>query len=148
MSRQWRNRGGWASAAVLAVALVVPATDGISATTEATVVPAKLVGQWTRKVTVADVKRTGATGIPAGSVWTLTIKKSGYASLSGKGQGPPFTGKIVLAGANRVHVNVGVAFPNVYGWRVSGRLLTFTKITESPALADRAAVIWGVWKRK
>ena len=151
MSRHWRNRSGWAVAAVLTAALVVPVADGIAAATKAGAVPAQLVGQWTRKVTAADVKRAGAPlfgGIPAGSVWTLTIKKSGAASVSSKGQGPPFTGKIVSAGANRVHINVGFLFPNVYRWRVSGRLLTFTKISESPTQADRAAVFWGVWKRK
>lgn len=147
MSRPWRRRAGCVIAAVLTMTLVAIVADGVAAPARANVVPAKLVGQWTRTVTTTDLKRTGATGIPAGSVWTLTVKKSGYASLRGVGQGEPFVGKIVPAGgANRVHINVGVLFPNVYKWRVSGRLLTFTKINES--LPDRGAVMWGVWKQK
>jgi len=147
VSRPWRNRVGWVIAAVLTTTLVALLADGIAAPASANAVPAKLVGQWTRTVTTADLKRTGATGIPAGSVWTLTVKKSGAASVRAPGQGAPFSGKIVPAGAaNRVHINVGVIFPNVYKWRVSGRQLTFTRISE--LLPDRAAVFWGVWKRK
>ncbi len=106
---------------------------------------ATLVGQWTRTATNADVKRTGATGIPAGSAWTLTINKGGTAAVSGT-TGDEFDGTVVTAGVNRVHINLGLSYPDAYRWSVSGQQLTFTKISDS--VADRAAVFWGVWKRK
>lgn len=135
----------WVVAAVLTAALVVPVADGIAAATEANAVPAKLVGRWTRKITAADVKRTGAFEILTGSVCTLTIKKSGAASVVCTGVGG-FDGLIVTAGTNRVHIDLGLPGSNVYRWRVSGRLLTFTRISDP--IADRAAAFWGVWKRK
>ena len=135
---------------IVAAALIVPVAGGIAAT-EASAFPAQLVGRWTRTVTAADLKREGVTDPAAGTVFTLTIKKSGAASLSGKTPGvedqtPPFTGPIAPAGANRVHINVAFAFPNVYRWSVSGRLLTFTKISDH--FHVNAAVFSGVWKRK
>jgi hypothetical protein len=36
--------------------------------------------------------------------------------------------------------------PDVYSWRISGRLLTFTKVKDT--VADRVAAMEGVWKRK
>ena len=145
MGRPWRKASLRCSAAVFAVAVAVRVTSGIAVAAEASVFPGQLVGQWTHKVTAADVKRAGSNGIAAGSVWTLTVKTSGAARVITSGD-PVFSGKIVPAGANRVHIKVGVLFPNVYTWRVSGRLLTFAKISES--LADRAALFTGVWKRK
>jgi hypothetical protein len=76
--------------------------------------PAKLVGTWTRTVTAADVKRAGSWGVPAGSVWTLTIKKSGASSAIREGDSEPFTGPIIPVGPTRVRINVGLVFPNVY----------------------------------
>ncbi len=151
MGRPWRRAAVGCSAVVLVVAAVVPAASGIAAVTQRSAVPAKLVGQWTRKVAAADPKRTGGTGgIPVGSVWTLTIKKSGGFSLSGVSAtwaSGELDGNILSAGANRVHIHLEpVSPPNVYKWRVSGRLLTFTKISD--AEVDRATVMWGVWKRK
>jgi hypothetical protein len=143
------RRAGVLVGALAVLMIVVPAASGISAASKATAVPAKLVGTWTRKVTSADVKRehptdpTGDSKIAAGQVWRLTIKKSGPATLSG-----PYywVGPITPAGANRVHISVYVAYPNVYRWRVSGRLLTLTKISDY--LPTRAAVLQGIWKRK
>jgi hypothetical protein len=82
-------------------------------------------------------------------LYKLSISKIGAVSISGTAVGQPITGKIVPAGANRVHINVSIVTPNVYSWRVSGRLLTFAKISESPDVfgRDRSAVMWGVWKR-
>ena len=141
-----RSRGaGWAVAVVAAAALIVPVAGGMAAATKAGAFPAQLVGRWTRTVTAADVKREGVPEPAAGTVFTLTIKKSGAASLSSTAQ-DHFTGRIVPAGANRVHINVAFVFPNVYRWRVSGRLLTFTKISDN--FHTNAAVFWGVWTRK
>ncbi len=149
MGRRTRKAALQCSAVVLAVAVVVPVASGIAAATKAGAFPAQLVGPWTRTVTAVDVKRSGSTDVAAGSVWTLTIKKSGAASISGRGGGlalPGHTGHIVPAGANRVHIYVPFVFPNVYRWRVSRRLLTFTKISDK--LGTNAPVFPGVWKRK
>jgi hypothetical protein len=138
------------SALVLLAVAVVPVASGIAAERGASAVAPKLVGQWTRKVTSADVKRERAHMTPqdvidagAGIVWTLTIKRNGRASLGGVKY---LTGSVIPAGANRVHINVGFLYANVYKWRVSGRLLTLTKVNDS--LAIRAAVVQGVWKRR
>jgi hypothetical protein len=135
-------------AVVLAVAVAVPVASGIAAVTQTRAVPARLVGTWTRNVTSAEVKRANAAGILAGSVCTLTIKKSGILNASvfcTRGVGG-FDGIITPAGTNRVHINLGLSGQNVYRWSVSGRLLTFTKIRDP--VQDRVAVFWGVWKRK
>ena len=148
MCAHWRKAAWRCSAVMLAVAMVVPVASGIAAGTQTSAVPAKLIGTWTRKVTSADVKRAGALGIPAGSVCTITVKKSGVFNsyvFCTRGVGG-FDGNITPAGTNRVHINLGLSNPNVYRWRVSGRLLTFTKISDP--VQDRAVVFWGVWKRR
>jgi hypothetical protein len=135
------------SSVALAVSVVVPVASGIAAVTRAGALPAKLVGQWTRTVTSANVKRTHALGIPSGSICRLTIKRSGVlnASVYCTKVGA-FEGIIAVAGANRVHIKLGLSNPDTYGWRISGRRLTFTKIFDQ--VSDRAAVFWGTWKRK
>ena len=50
--------------AVVALALIVSAASSTAAVIRANTVDAKLVGKWTRKVTSADVKRTGGSGGP------------------------------------------------------------------------------------
>jgi hypothetical protein len=145
MGMNWRKAAWPCSTAVLAVAVLIGAGSAIAAATSTSAVPSKLVGKWTRKVTNADVKRTGGFGVPAGTVCTLTIKKSGGAGLVCTNVGG-FEGTIVPAGTNRVHINLGIPSPNVYKWRVSGPLLTFTKLKDT--VGDREAAMEGVWKRK
>jgi hypothetical protein len=155
MRKLWRDRAGWAVAVVIVTAaLILPVADGIAAPTGANAAPAKLVGRWTRTVTAADQKRTDAFGIPPGSVCTLTIKTSGVGLLVCTKSVGRFDGLVVPAGTNRVHLKFNLSLnsvtpqqntPNVYRWRVSGRLLTFTKISDS--ILDRITVFWGVWKR-
>jgi hypothetical protein len=130
--------------------VVIPVPSGIAASTRTSAVPAKLVGKWTRTVTSGDAKRAGGLVLMAGHVFKLTIMKSGSWAVSCAGLGGLCTadGKIVPAGINRVHINTSDAIqsPNLYGWRVSGQLLTFTKLKDSNH--DRVEVMWGVWKRK
>ena len=145
MGRCWRKAARPYSVVVLAVAVLIGAGSAIAATTRTSAVPAKLVGKWTRKVTSADVSRAGAYGFPDGSVCTLTVKKSGATNLTCTAVGEE-DGTIVPAGVNRVHIRLGVPTPDVYRWRVSGRLLTFTKVKDT--VADREAAMEGVWKRK
>jgi hypothetical protein len=145
MGRHWRKAAWWCLAVVLVVAVVLPAASGVAAVTQTRAVPGKLVGKWSRNVTSADIKRTGGTGVPAGSVCTLTVKTSGVAHIGCTVIGG-FDGSIVPAGANRIHINLGLLYPDIYSWHVSGRLLTLTKLSDT--VADREAVFWGVWKRK
>jgi len=144
MGRDWRKAAWWCSAVVLAVGVVIPVASGIAAVTRTGAVPAKLVGKWTRRVTSADIKRTGGTGTAAGSVWTLTIKKNDYASISSGADA--FEGYLRAVGASGFRTNLGDPNPAVYKWRVSGRLLTLTKIRDQ--IPNREAVFGGVWKRK
>jgi hypothetical protein len=144
------NRSSRTAALVSALAVSVilgPVAGGTASIPTAGRVPLKLVGTWTRTVTAADVRREHATDIHnirlARSGWTIQIQKSGAASLFGPDY---FTGPVSSAGANRVNIYLGFHYPNVYKWRVSGRLLTLTKVSDSFAL--RAAVLHGVWKRK
>jgi hypothetical protein len=82
--------------------------------------------------------------VPAGTVCTLTVKKSGVANLNCTNIGG-FDGSLVPAGANRVDIKLGLPDPDVYRWRVSGRLLTFTKVKDT--VPDREAAMEG-WKRR
>ena len=123
--------------ATVAVALAVGVAGAGAAA------PPQLVGKWTRTVTQADIARAGAGGLTAGSVWTLTVRKSGTSFVGGSaGQ---FSGTIVPAGTNRVHVKLGTACQNVYTWRASARTLTFTKVKDCEP--DRVAAFNGVWHK-
>jgi len=146
MGRQWR-KAAWRSWAIaLLVSLVAPAASGIAAVAKSSAAPAPLVGKWTRKVTGADVKHVGATGIPAGTICTLTIKNAVLNASVICTKVGSFEGIIDPAGVNRVHIELGLADPDVYSWQVSGRLLTFTKVKDT--VPDREAVFLGVWQRK
>jgi hypothetical protein len=150
MGRPWPTAALPFAAVVLTVAVVVPVGSGVAAVRQPSTVPSRLVGKWTRKVTSADVKRAGGLVLMAGHVFTLTITKSGTWTVSCAGLGGLCTadGKIIPAGTNRVHINTSDATgnPNLYGWRISGRLLTLTKLKDP--VPDRVQVMWGVWKRK
>ena len=74
------------------------------------------------------------------------MKKSGGAGVDCGPSVGGFEGTVVPAGTNRVRINLGITSPNVYKWRVSGRLLTLTKVKDG--VSDREAVMVGVWKRK
>lgn len=131
--------------AVLGVALVVPAANGLAARRQASGIPAKLVGTWTRTVTQTDVTKSGGYGVQIGSKWTLSVKKTGAAAVNSPGSSP-ITGKILAAGAGRVHINLGNPVTNVYTWRVAGATLTFTKVKDADG--DRLAVFAGKWRRR
>jgi hypothetical protein len=138
------------AAGVLVVAASVPIASGIAAVRRAHAAPPRLVGQWTRKVTTADVRRERTHLTPqeaidagAGTTWTLTIHRNGKSSLAGIKY---WTGTVDPAGAGRVHIYAGFYYANVYKWRVSGRVLTLTEVNDSVSL--RGTVLSGVWKRK
>jgi hypothetical protein len=133
------------ASAVLTLAVSVPVTSGVAALAPASVLPARLVGTWTRKVTTADVARADAARIFEGSVCTLSVKESSSPSnfhLFCKGVGYK-DGEIIPAGANRVHIGPR---PNLYSWEVSDHVLTFTKISDP--VRDRVAIFSGSWTQK
>jgi hypothetical protein len=144
-----RSRRAWRRSVVILTACVivpaVPAASGTAAITRTSAVSSKLVGEWTRKITSADIKRSYGYGNQPGTVCTLTIKKSGAAHLVVMHVGA-FDGAVVSVGTNRVHFTYGDRTGNVYRWRVSRRLLTLIKIYDGTP--DRATAMWGVWKRK
>ncbi len=93
------------------------------------------------------MKRSGTGLVPAGTVCTLTIDKSGvlngYFACSRLGG---VAGPVRSIGAHRVDVNIGAFGPTVYSWRVSGRHLALNKISDRTPI--RVVVLWGVWTRK
>jgi len=111
----------------------------------ASALPGQLAGTWTRTVTKADVKRTEGAATLIGAKCTFTVNANGAAHVGCTRIGG-FGGTVVAAGRNRVHVNLGIPAPDVYGWYVAGQTLTFTKVSDT--VPDREAVFVGVWKRK
>ena len=159
MGRHWRNPARRCSAVILAVAVVVPAASGVAAVAQTSADPAKLVGRWTRTVTDADIQRTGS-AIPAGAVCTLAIKASKFRTGRYRGWLPARSfcdqgdrrigsdvGYIIPTGRNRVEISLGWPSKNAYKWRISGGLLTFTRLYDDAGAVDREAAIVGVWQR-
>ena len=157
MGRHWRKDALRCSAVVLAVSVVVPVTSGIAAATEASAVPAKLVGAWSRNATQANWNKygQGQQGFPVG-VWTMVIKKSGgveFYTPGGYISGckkciPDFVTDFSVAGARLTVATVPVcSTKGTYGWKVSGRLLTL-KVIADKQCGPREALFTGVWKRK
>jgi hypothetical protein len=136
-------------AVVLTTSVVVHVATGSAAVRQTRTVDSKLVGKWTRTITKADVKRSaGGLILGAGRLATLTIRKNGHwtAVIAGLGGLGTVDGAAVPAGAGRIHFNVEGEAPSVYAWRVSGKVLTLTKVTD--AVPDRRLFFVGVWKRK
>lgn len=129
----------------VAAAATVGAVGSRAAPRSPAAVPAKLVGTWTRKVTASDVARAHSTGIPPGTVWTLTVKPNGAAVVGSPGI-VTFGGKVIPAGVGRARLELGLASPDVYRWSGTTRRLTFDKIRDP--VADRVAVFSGAWRRR
>jgi len=111
----------------------------------AAVVPAPLVGRWSRTVTAADIQRTGSLTFQPGTVCKLTIARPRAVTIDcAKGIGV-FQGSIEVVGAGRVHFDLGTPGANVYRWHVEGAKLTFVKVRET--VPDRETGLEGVWRR-
>lgn len=151
LGKHW-SRALWLSVLVLAAAVAFVA-NGIAAATATSSFPPKLVGTWTRTLTKADIKR--AQVVPAevdhaypGLVVRLIVKKNGAAEAKlGRESGPiRWQGRLVPVGTDRFHVaGIPLDVPNVYRWRVSGRLLTVAKISDRDITGLRDAWFVGVW---
>ena len=145
---------GWAVLLTVAAVLPVASANGAERRTHA--LPPQLAGTWTRTVTKADITRAHV--VPAevdhaypGLVVLLTIKKNGATVLSAKERTGAYSwpGSLTPVGADRIHVRgIPLDVANVYRWRVSGRLLTLTKISDTEITGMRTAWLTGVWKRK
>src|SRR5262249_22039166 len=141
------------TALAFVVAALVPATSLAEPARGASSPPAKLVGSWTRTITAADVRRSGAQTLLEGAVCTVTIKPTTFKKGPYRGWMPArsacvngagtHVGWIVPAGANRIHINLGYASQSTYTWRVSGRRLTFD--VRDDESADRRAAFVGTW---
>ena len=138
-----RRRPALRGVVVFAVAILIPVAGASAVARQSASVPAQLVGKWTRTPTAADVNRAGAKGVAAGTVYVFIVKKSGAAVIGSTYGG--FAGKVVPAGTNRIHINVGTPVQNLYVWHASGSQLTLKKVKDSEP--DRVAVMVGVWKR-
>ena len=104
--------------------------ERLASVARSTNVPAQLVGQWSRRVSLADLKRAN-TGVippvvPVGTACTITIKTSGAFRLACTNLGK-YNGQLVPAGANRFYVKVSDPERNVYRWKVSGQSLTLRR---------------------
>jgi hypothetical protein len=153
---------GIAVAAILTLFGVVTTGSGSAKTsTEATVTrsstaPHQLLGKWSRNVTAAVsiegiAKRAGA--------WSIVIGKSAgrvenSLEIYAPGDRPAFpsTSSGITVTGNRLSFTPNSGFEyafcfrkGIYGWKVSGRSLAFTKVSDKcPA---RTAFLTGVWKR-
>ena len=151
-----RSHAEWAVAALLTAALIVPVACGTAAAEEASAVPTKLVGRWSRNVTAADVRRVpGSLATPG--VYSMTIKRSGVLGIYFPAGAPEFvkppkgapnrTGTVSATPDGRMVIVLDCpADKGLYRWKVSGRLLTITLVKEP--CTEQAPVFWGVWKRK
>ena len=124
---------------------------GLAAAARPTVVPAKLVGRWTRNVTQHDWDKhgQGAQSFPVG-FWSLVIKRNGDVNVYVPGgTSPDFATSFSASPDGRLTVHaVPICVPNgQYRWKVTGNLLTITKVADKLCPA-RIALYAGVWKRK
>ena len=111
---------------------------------EASAVPAKLAGRWTRTVAAADWKRAGATGFVTSFVGpnTMAVKANGKVSII------DFTATFSPLSGGRLSIGgVPVCGPKkgLYRWKVANRKLTLTKLKDT--CAAEVGLFTGVWKR-
>ena len=138
---------------LVAIAAAQPAVGQVSGgqRAQATLIPKKMVGSWSRFVSVSAFQHFGVTD-PAPGVWVLQIKRTGLIDIfkpkiptTGT---PTLEGTIRITGTHAV-LKVGCSTSNRYGWKVSstGKLLTFTYSSDANC-KQRAAVISGYWKKR
>ena len=152
MGKHWRRDALRCSAVVLAVSVVVSVASGSAAATEASAVPATLVGTWSRNVTQANWRKYGEYADPSG-VWTFVITKGGEVSLFHPGNGcsaSPDVATQFAASPTSLTFGPELACPSkgTYGWKLSGRSLTLKLIADEKCPFRIALLTTGVWKRK
>jgi hypothetical protein len=153
-----RYRG--ALAVAIAACSVVPAASGIAAPAKGGAVPARLVGAWNRNITHANWVKygLGQSGLADG-VWTMVIKTNGgddfYAPgsfrsgcIATKGCFPFFSIGLAFAGRRGTIAPMPgpCATRGSYVWKLSGRSLTLTAISDK-ACGPRQALFNAPWKQ-
>ena len=158
--RRLLSRGIAVAATLTLVGVVATGSGSAKSSAEATVTrssaaPHQLLGKWSRNVTAAV--RVG--GVAKRGVWSIVIGKGGGRTgnsieiyAPGDNLRFPSTGSGITVTGNRLSFTPNSGFEyafcfrkGIYGWKVSGRSLAFTKVSDKcPA---RSAVLMGVWKR-
>jgi hypothetical protein len=111
----------------------------------ANAVPKSLLGRWTRRLTLAQVIKTGN---PYPGIWSMTIKANGQDYV----QSPSAAGdyqQLSFPSPGKLSFRSPFCTPHptgLYAWKISGKKLTLTKVKD--LCGDRAAVAAGVWTRK
>ena len=146
-----RHRWRCSAVVVVVVTVLISAASGIAAVTGANAIPARVVGRWARNVAQQDYARQGVgdSNFETG-VWAMVIKKSGDVDMYRPGGNSPdfFTSFTVSGDRLGIHAIPGLCLDvGHYRWKVAGRLLTITKISDKYC-KGRIALYSGVWKRK
>ena len=152
-------RVGRAVAALLIAGLIVPVGGATSAPSAANGVPGKLIGRWNRNITHADFRGVGSEDFGSG-IFAMVVKQrtldvylpgstfswftTRLAGLSG--------GRLAIGGAPGEGSPGGGGFPycrdkGLYRWKLVGRLLTMTKLSD-PHCPSRVALYVGIWRKK
>ena len=138
----WHKAGLRSSTVVVAVAVVVSVASGTAGAADSKVVPANLVGRWSRNVEDAT--------FPFPGVWSMVIKKNGtVAFYQPGGSSVDFTTTFDATVNGRLNVGTVPICPTkaVYRWKTSGKRLTITKVSDKQC-TTRVKLYAGVWKRK
>jgi hypothetical protein len=130
------------------VFLVAVATLAIASSTApaaTAVVPAKLLGKYSRTIAAKVLVRTSSPEPTA--VWSLTFHKDGTAFIQGPNAFSAYQRFSALPGG-RITFRSDFCSPPTgsYRWRISGRRLTLTTVADR--CGDRSVVLTGVWKRR
>ena len=147
-------------ATVVSVSVAVPVASGSATVTGVRVVPAKLIGVWSRNVTVANWRKYSDVQIGPTGVWTMVIKKGGgvdFYTPNTYRPGcvpihscyPDFLDRFTVADARLTVAPVPTGCPTkgLYGWKTSRtERLTLGLIADKECL-ERAAILAGTWKR-
>jgi len=143
------KQAGLAVGVVLTAALIAVLT---ASATEASAIPARIVGTWSRHVTNTDWMRAGSFNDGVG-VYSIVVTANGalavyYPSYTQ----PSLTTRISVLPEGRLTIG-SMAFyqrcsgKDLYAWKVVGRLLTVTKLSDAHC-PPRVALLVGTWKRK
>ena len=145
---------GAASGCVVVSAVLLAAPGGIGADTTfsrtlsvaaANAVPKILLGRWTRRLTRAQVIKTGN---PYPGIWSMTITADGKDYVQSPTAGGDYQQLSFPAGGT-LTFRSSFCTPHptgLYRWRVARKKLTLARVKD--LCGDRTAVLTGVWARK
>ena len=114
--------------------MVVSVASGTAGATDSKVVPANLVGWWSRNVEDAT--------FPFPGVWSMVIKKNGtVAFYQPGGSSVDFTTTFDATVNGRLNVGTVPICPTkaVYRWKTSGKRLTITKVSDKQCTTESSS---------